>query len=131
MVNTPDDNELTPLERRSRALFDDGVANLDAHTRSRLNQARQAALQVAEHRKHGFAMRWLVPTGSVAALALVVMVSMQFMRGPTAPNVQTSSGMEDMELVASADELELLQNDVEFYDWFDSPDAEATSGEAS
>lgn len=129
-MNTPNDNELTPLERRSRELFNDSVANLDAHTRSRLNQARQAALQATEHRKHRFAMRWLVPTGSVAALALVAMVSMQFMRSPTAP-VQSGSGLEDMELVASADELELLQNDVEFYDWFDSPDAQATAGEAS
>jgi len=130
-VNTPNDNELTPLERRSRALFNDSVANLDAQTRSRLNQARQAALQVAEHRKQRFAMHWLVPTGSIAALALVAMVSMQFIRSPTSSNVQVSSGMEDMELVASADELELLQNDVEFYDWFDSPDAEAIAGEAS
>ncbi len=39
MVNTPD-----PLEERSRELFEDSVERLDARTRSRLNQARQRAL---------------------------------------------------------------------------------------
>lgn len=127
-MNTQDDNDKdAALEQRSRKLFDDSVANLDAHTRSRLNQARQTALQTAQHQTSwgqlSPTMRRWVSIGSMAALALVAVVSWQFMRGDTTRDVQANGGMEDMEIVASANELDLLQNDVEFYDWFDSQDA--------
>lgn len=130
-MNTPNDHQpLTPLERRSRAWFDDSVANLDAHTRSRLNQARQAALHAAQ-RPAAVTARWLMPLGSVAALALIAMVSLHFMSGGSTPAVQSGSGMEDMEIVASADNLELLQNDVEFYDWLETSDEAAITSEAT
>jgi hypothetical protein len=63
MVNTPD-----PLEERSRELFDDSVERLDARTRSRLNQARQRAVE--EMKKGRVRRYWLgVPLGGLAAAA--------------------------------------------------------------
>lgn len=41
------EREPSTFETRTRALFEESVASLDGRTRSRLNQARQAALAVA------------------------------------------------------------------------------------
>jgi anti-sigma-K factor RskA len=72
---TPDDEELERFEKRARALLEESVARIDARTRSRLNQARHAALDAAARRRR--TPRWrsfgLAPAaGVVAALALAV-----------------------------------------------------------
>ncbi len=110
MVNTPD-----PFEERSRELFDDSVERLDARTRSRLNQARQRAL---EEMKKGSgppllarrAARWLGRGRS----------------DRTDPDPRRRRGcrrqrmaatmLDDFDIVADADNFELIQ-DVEFYSW--------------
>lgn len=130
MNKKSDDETLTALERRSRELFDAEVANLDARTRSRLNQARQAALAAAHPDKRAF--RWLVPVSSVTALVLIAMVTLQFMRGgESTSGSQATTSVEDMEIIASADELDFLQNDLEFYDWLDSPEAALPESKSS
>ena len=122
-MNTPTDEQPGQLEQRSRQLFDVQVASLDARTLSRLNRARQAALEVADTRRVVMP-RWLVPASSVAAFALIAMVTFQYTHVATQPNsnMQATSAMEDMEIIASTDELDLLQN-VDFYDWLDTADA--------
>jgi len=116
------------IEQRTRQLFDEGVASLDAHTLSRLNQARHKALDIA--RKDRVVMpRWLMRAGSVAAIALVAAVSFQYMHASQHSELNASvNAMEDMEIIASSEELDLLQ-DVDFYDWLDAadtPDSEAS-----
>lgn len=123
------------LEQRSRELFDNSVANLDARTRSRLNQARQAALQAAGAKSTHtrFGARWLMPVGSAAALMLVVLTSVQVMR-PGRDTLTNGSAVantvDDVEILTSSDELEMLQN-VDFYAWLDTQDDEATASESS
>jgi hypothetical protein len=117
-----------PIEQRARQLFDAGAASLDAHTLSRLNQARHTALDAA--RKDRVVMpHWLMPAGSAAAMALVAVVTVQYMRDAPHAEVNTSvNALEDMDIIASNEELDLLQ-DVDFYDWLDAadaPDSEAT-----
>lgn len=122
MVNpsTPD-----PLEQRSRELFEDSVNRLDARTRSRLNQARQVAL---DELNKGKARRyWLTaPLGGLAAAALIAVLLLT-VREATVPS-QESAGLplDDFDIVADTDNLELLQ-DVEFYSWL----AEASGGDAN
>ncbi|MGD9841959.1 MAG: hypothetical protein AB7F79_02375 [Steroidobacteraceae bacterium] len=125
------------LEQRSRALFNEQVANLDGHTRSRLNQARQAALAAArgDSREEGklASMRWLVPTGSVAVLALVGMVSWQLLRPvdvatTSEPQLVAVSTVDDLEIMTANTELELLQN-MDFYVWLDSRPGSLTMAE--
>jgi Protein of unknown function (DUF3619) len=114
------------LERRSREVFDERVANLDARTRSRLNRARQAALAAARGEARGrvWNSRWLLPVGSAAALALVTVSTVQFMRdskqgtSAVAP-VVVASAVDDIEILTSSDELDMLQN-VDFYAWLDT-----------
>jgi hypothetical protein len=42
----------------------------------------------------------------------------------------THSGYEDLDVVASNDQLELLQDDIEFYDWADSVETQNSTGSA-
>jgi len=110
-VNTPD-----PLEERSRELFDDSVERLDARTRSRLNQARQRALEEA---KKGSTRRyWLAaPLGGLAAAALVALILVRGGGEVAAPGSEDATmALDDFDIVADADNFELIQ-DVEFYSW--------------
>ena len=119
------------LELRAREAFDEHVASLDAHTRSRLNQARHLALDVARNKKRLIMPRWLVPAGSIAVIAMIATVTFQYMHDTAVVNANKSavtSAMEDMDIIASNDELDLLQN-VDFYEWLDT--ADATDGQTS
>jgi hypothetical protein len=111
MVNTPD-----PFEERSREVFNDSVERLDARTRSRLNQARQRALDEA---KKGSARRyWLAaPVGGLAAAALIALVLIRTGGEPAMPSAEEGAmALDDFDIVADADNFELIQ-DVEFYSW--------------
>jgi hypothetical protein len=123
MVNTPIENHRdNALEQRSRDLFNEQVANHDGRTRSRLNQARQAALEAARSNNKWSGAGWLVPTGSMAALALVGIVSLQLLGPDQALNgesVVVASVVDDLEVITANAELELLQN-MDFYLWLDS-----------
>lgn len=125
----PDDEESSAFEKRARALFADRVATMDAATRSELTQARHAALQAAA--KPGFvdsgAARWWLPAGGLAGAALAAMLFLN-VRSPEAvlPGAAESS-TDDMEIVASADNLDLLEN-VDFYVWMDSDSESGSSG---
>ena len=121
MVNEPNRD---PLEQRSRELFEDSVGRLDAHTRSRLNQARQQAL--TELNKGATRRYWLTaPLGGLAAAVLIAIVMMTG-RESTAPSQESAAlPLDDFDIVADADSLELLQ-DMEFYSWLaeaNGPDA--------
>jgi hypothetical protein len=117
------------LEERSRALFNGSVDNLDMRTRSRLNQARQAAVAAAmrtSRRSWLTRMPVLTSAGSFAAAGLLA-VALWF-GGPLGhhhnPAPTADSTFEDLDLVASSDEgsgdaMEMLQDDVDFYDWAD------------
>jgi len=109
MVNTPD-----PLEPRSRELFEESVARLDARTRSRLNQARQHAL--AEMNKGSGRRYWLgAPIGGLAAAVLIAVVLLRPGVEPKQAEI-TGTLLDDFDIVADADNFELIQ-DVEFYSW--------------
>jgi len=124
VVNTPDDKHDGKLEQQTRTVFERQVASLDAHTLSRLNQARQAALDAARKNKAIAMPRWLMPASSVAALALTAVIALHYSRQLSSGDVvtQSSPALEDVEIVAAADDIDLLQ-DVDFYDSLDSVDA--------
>jgi len=121
------------LEQRSRELFNDSVAGLDMHTRSRLTRARHAALEQARSNRGRlfFALpRWMPAVGVSAAALLGLAVWFGApMSGRLTDSVVASetSGFEDLEIVASdmgasnesgaSDPMEMLQDESEFYDW--------------
>jgi hypothetical protein len=121
------------FEERSRKLFLESVDGMDFATRSRLTQARSAALAAASARRPWFSRAGvLAPAGVSAAAALGAFLWLGSPLGPHAVTVADGpSNFEDLELVASSDEasgdaLDMLQDDIEFYDWADK--AAANSG---
>jgi hypothetical protein len=120
VVNEPDTD---PIEERSRELFEGSVERLDARTRSRLNQARQRALE--EIKKGSTRRYWLgVPLGGLAAAALIAMVLIRGGGESGVPQQENADlPLDDFDIVADTDSFEMIQ-DVEFYSWL----AEQTAG---
>ncbi len=118
------------LEERSRALFHESVDNLDMHTRSRLTQARHAALAAAGAAagRRPWLLRtslWTPAAGVTAAALLGVALWFGTPLGHHgAMSADNQSNFEDLDIVASSDEgsgdvREMLQDDIDFYDWAD------------
>ena len=114
------------LEERSRALFHDSVENLDMRMRSRLTQARNAALEAgaASHRWLPRKAWWMPTAGVTAAAVLGVALWMGAPQVHHAVSLaDAQSNLEDLDIVASSDEsgdaLEMLQDDLDFYDFAD------------
>jgi hypothetical protein len=116
------------FEERAQALFHDSVDGLDFALRSRLTQARKAAIDAASaSRRRAWFSRIgvLAPAGVTAAAILGAFLwfgSPLSQRAATVADGQ--SNFEDLELVASMDEssadaMDMLQDDIEFYDWAD------------
>jgi hypothetical protein len=99
------------LEDKSRELLLQSADRLDGRTRSRLTQARHAALAVAQQRR--MALPWLLPAGATAAAAIVAVL---VARGPE-PEQQTA--VDELDIVTAEDSLEFYR-DVEFYAWLDT-----------
>ena len=126
------------FEARSRELFQESVDAMDMRLHSRLTQARHAALDAAAAAKR---RPWLLrmgtwtPAAGVTAAALLGAVLWFGLpvgnHGLTAADGQPS--LEDLDIVASTEEgsgdaLEMLQNDLDFYDFSDKA---ANSGPAA
>ena len=114
MSNEP---EPSPFERRARELLLESVDHLDAATRSRLTQARHAALAARSRTLAKWLdLRVLAPSGAVAAVALVAVL---LWGGPAHHPVNDSSGeMDDLELLTDSDGYELSQEpDLDFIEW--------------
>lgn len=109
-MNERQDNQA--FERRTRALFDDSTADLNAATRSRLTQARHVALDAARAKSHWTSKwTWGLPSGAAAMLAVTLMLNRP------ASDVPLPAALDDLQIIAS-ENLELLEN-VEFYAWLD------------
>ena len=116
------------FEERAHALFNDSVEGLDFAMRSRLTQARNAAIEAASasRRPWFFRMRVLTPAAGVTAAA--VLGAFLWLGSPLSQHAVTvadgQANFEVLDLVASVDEgsgdaMDMLQDDIEFYDWAD------------
>jgi hypothetical protein len=105
------------FERRTKRLFDDGATSLDAATRSRLTRARNRALEELAPSKARF--RWsLVPAGGVAVAAVLAVLLFVHPRVPSDTALQASS-LADLELLLGDEDLQMLDEDIEFYGWLE------------
>lgn len=120
---SPVTDPLTEFERNARRVLEESLARIDARTRSRLNQARNAALETALARpRRGWHSFTVMPAAGAAAAALLVAV-MLWHRGPTGvepapfevrPPAVTA---EDVDLLADKDALDLMEGWDGFYEW--------------
>ena len=116
--------QLTDFERLSRRALEESVLRVDARVRSRLNQARQAAVEAASARRRPLFSRFftLVPTAGAAAAA--VLVTMVLWHGrpqiDLPPVAESAHPAEDLDLLADGEGLDLVQDgdgSGSFYEW--------------
>jgi hypothetical protein len=122
------------LEERSRALFHESVDGLDMAMRSRLTQARYAAVAAAGgSARRGWLARVRLWTPAAGLTAAAVLGAALWFGTPLghhgvasvmSADAQAQSNFEDLDLVAASDEgsgdaMEMLQDDIDFYDWAD------------
>jgi hypothetical protein len=116
------DETVTEFERNAKLVLEASVRRLDGRTRSRLNQARQAALAAAGTRRRAWwAGFTLMPAaGAVAAALLVAVVLWHREPTSTAPVALDSqhAAVEDMDLLTDNDSIDLMEGwDGSFYEW--------------
>ena len=122
----------TALEERSRALFQDSVERIDMHTRSRLTQARHAALEAGERaRPRAWFIRMPVLTSAAGVAAAMVLGVSLWLHAPVVhhgPPPADAANFEDLDIVAASDSnVEMLQDDLDFYAWADKAAGEEPS----
>jgi hypothetical protein len=115
------------LEERSRTLFQDSVDNLDMRVRSRLTQARHAALEAATASgRRPWLLRASIWTPAAGVTAAAVLGVALWFGSPLGHHAMTASdnptAFEDLDIVAASDDgsgdaMDMLQDDVDFYDW--------------
>ena len=117
------------FERRLHALLQESVQRVGGRARSRLNQARYAALDEARrprpwYLRRWFAARtgkrllWMPAAGAVAAGALVALVLWPHApQGYPAVNASHAT-VEDLDLIADRDGMDIMESgDGQFYEW--------------
>jgi hypothetical protein len=117
-TNTISDEE---FESRSRAAFQASVERLDGATRSRLNQARQRAVDAARQPGLGLLPGLWLPAGAlatVAALGMAIFLASSF----TPHRAGDVVAVEDAELLSAKDNLDLYAEDPEFFEWAGAPE---------
>jgi hypothetical protein len=113
------------LEVRSRQVFEEGLSRIDARTRSRLNQARQAAVAAAARpsllaRFLGpLDRRALMPAGAAAVAVLVAVFVISGGHQLTASvGDNPANALDVLDLVTDDDAMNLMEdNDSSFYEW--------------
>ncbi len=129
------ETEQDSLEQRARTLFHDSVENLDMRVRSRLTQARHAALDASKAPRRSWltGKGWWTPAAGVTAAALLGAALWIGTPSGTLPGTlvghhavslgDAQSNLEDLDIVAASDEsgdaMEMLQDDLDFYDFAD------------
>jgi hypothetical protein len=117
------DDEMTTsgkFEKTAQAHLEEGVTRVSARVRSRLNQARHAALEEIATRRKPFWRNpaWMPAGGGVAAAALVAVLLIA-RHGPEHGAPGGESAYEDIELLADTEGLDLIEgwDEGSFYEW--------------
>jgi hypothetical protein len=126
MEEIPREARLSAFEVRSREVLERSVESLDLRVISRLNHARHLALDAARRPRPWFLQVrvWTPAAGVAAATMLGVALWLGSPRADHAPAPDNAPGLEDLDIVASSDgsgdAMEMLQNDIDFYDFADT-----------
>jgi hypothetical protein len=109
------------FERHTRELLEESVSRIDGRIRSRLNQARHAAIAEASRRPSLWGRLSLMPAaGALAAAALVAFVLWPHTHQGDSITTENGHVAEDLELLADSDALDLVSEESDggaFYEW--------------
>jgi hypothetical protein len=108
------------LEARTKTMFDESVARLDAATRSKLAKARNRALQELDESAAPMRRRLRQASLVVASLSVAVLaVSLLMPRDDMdSVDMRTLTESTDFEILFAEEELEMFE-ELEFYAWLD------------
>jgi hypothetical protein len=121
------DDKLAAFERRTQEMLEDSSERLDGRIRSRLTQARSAAVDEARKSRIGIAWRTWIPAGTLAgAAALAVFLWSGAPHSPGAPALAVHSSLDDLDIMVTNESFELLE-DLEFYEWVAAGDADSAA----
>ncbi|MBS0365798.1 MAG: hypothetical protein JSR67_08260 [Proteobacteria bacterium] len=117
------DETASDFERRAQRVLEASLTRIDGRTRSRLNRARQAALEQAT--SSGGALRWrmgfMPAAGAVAVTLLMAVVLWHRVLPAAGPGTAGQRpAVEDMALLADGEALDLIEGgdgDGLFYEW--------------
>ena len=120
------------FEQHARALLEDSVLRIDGRVRSRLNQARHAAVAEISRRPSFWRRFSLMPAASaVAATVLVAFVLWPHSHQGDSLIEGGHGTVEDLDLLADGDALDLVSDETDggaFYEWaVDQADSSETS----
>jgi negative regulator of sigma E activity len=116
------DQSPTAFEKRARELYDASVNSLDSRTRARLAAARREAVDAAT-RPERQAWRTWVPVAAAASAALVAVLLWRpqvTQQTVAADEIQVDAALDPVELLANGEDVDLVENDLAFYDWVDA-----------
>jgi ferric-dicitrate binding protein FerR (iron transport regulator) len=120
------------FERHARAVLEGSVLRIDGRIRSRLNQARHAAIEEASRRPSFWRRFSLMPAASAVAAAVLVAFVLWPHSRPGDSVIEGGHGtVEDLDLLADGDALDLVSDETDggaFYEWaVDQADSSETS----
>ena len=124
------------LEQRARALLVGSAENLPGAVRSRLTQARHAALAVRQARMRYQLQRWLPASAAAAAVVALLVVFVPHGHHASAaslnPLISNVAGVDEIELISSGMPLNADQEvDSDFYEWAVDAASGAGAGQAT
>lgn len=114
------------LEDRSRSLWRASVDGLDYATRSRLTQARHAAVEASADAASGSRFVRLPAWRPMIGLATAGLLGLALWFGPLSGkqgmSAEYPTNFDDLDIVAASDvtagdPIEMLQDDIDFYDF--------------
>ena len=127
---------VTDFEHSARLVLEESVSRIDARTRSRLNQARQLAVEAAAARHRPWWRSFAFMPAAGAATAALLLAVMLWHREPAVREQPLLEGhtpaVEDIDLLADAEGLDLVEGwdgpGPGFYEWAaDQTDANVQS----
>ena len=119
---SPVTSPTTDFERNARVLLERSIERIDGRTRSRLNQARQLAVEAAGARHRPWWRSFAIMPAAGAVTAALLVTVMLWHREPMVRESPLLEGrvtaVEDMDLLADAEGLDLIEGwDGPFYEW--------------
>lgn len=122
------------FEQRASEVLGESVTRVNGHVRSRLNQARHAAIaEIAAGESSRPRSFWrtpvLMPAAGAAVAAAVVAAVLLGSPGLAERGLVGGAGFEDIDLLSDREALDLIENgDRSFYEWAASAVEDADSG---
>ena len=115
------------FERRAREAFDASVDTVDDDLRVRLAAARRAAVAAADRPARRSAWGAWAPAAALATVACVALILWRT-EAPTPVVAQSNTASVDaVELLADAEGLAIVEDDLAFYEWLDTVQSDAGS----